>query len=87
MRIYKNKVISETTFVMEDVAFFDCTLKDCDLFYSGGDFEVANVKLDGSRIHFRGAAKNMIALMQTLGMLRGPIQLPPQGQSSPPKPN
>jgi hypothetical protein len=87
MRIYKDKNISDQTFVMEESVFVDCTLKNCDLFYSGGDFEVVNVKLDGSRIHFRGAAKSTVALMQMLRMIPGPIQLPPQTQSAPTKPN
>lgn len=87
MKIYKDKTMSEQTFILEESVFHDCTLKDCDLFYSGGDVEIVNLKLDNTRIHFRGAAKNMIALMQTLRMIPGPIQLPPQVQSAPTKPN
>ena len=87
MKIYKDKNLSEQTFVIEDCSFFDCTLKDCDLFYSGGDFEIINLKMDNCRLHFRGAAKNAIGLMQLLRMLPGPIQLQPQPQSAPPKPN
>ena len=87
MKIYKDKNLSEQTFVLEEVCFFDCTLKDCDLFYSGGDIGIVNLKLDGCRIHFRGEAKNTVALMQILRMIPGPIQLPPQAQSAPPKPN
>lgn len=87
MRIYKDKNISEQTFVLEEVSFFDCTLKDCDLFYSGGDFEIVNLKLDGCRVHFRGPAKNTQMLMMTLRMLPAPVQLPPQATSAPPKPN
>lgn len=82
MKIYKDKNISEQTFVLEETAFVDCTLKDCDLFYSGGDFEFVNLKLDNSRIHFRGGAKNTQLLMVTLGMLKAPLQLPPQTTTS-----
>jgi hypothetical protein len=87
VKIHKDKSISDQTFVLEETTFIECTLKDCDLFFSGGDTEIVNVKIDNCRIHFRGAAKNTIALMQTLRMIPGPIQLPPQAQSVPPKPN
>ena len=87
MKIYKDKTMSDQIFIIEETVFYDCTLKNCDLFYSGGDSEIVNVKLDGCRVHFRGAARNMITLMQTLRMIPGPIQLPPQAQSAPTKPN
>ena len=87
MKIHKDKNISDQTFVLEENVFFDCTLKNCDLFYSGGDVEIVNLKLDNTRIHFQGAAKNTIGLMQLLRMIPGPIQLPPQVQSVPTKPN
>jgi hypothetical protein len=81
MKIYRDKTISDQTFVLEDTSFYDCTLKNCDLFFSGGDVEISNVKLDGSRLHFRGAAKNTTSLMVVLRMIPGPTQLPPQVQS------
>jgi hypothetical protein len=81
MKIYKEKNMSEQTFVLEEVSFYECSLKDCDLFYSGGDFEMVNTKMDNCRMHFRGAAKNTVGLMQMLRMLPGPIQLPPQTSS------
>lgn len=87
MKIYRDKNLSEQIFELEEACFFDCSLKDCDLFYSGGDFEIVNLKMENCRVHFRGLAKNMIALMQTMRMIPGPIQLPPQAQSTPTKAN
>jgi hypothetical protein len=75
MRIYKDKSLSDQTFILEEVAFFDCVLKDCDVFYSGGDFEFTNLKLDNTRFHFRGAAKQTQILFQTLGMIPGAAQI------------
>jgi hypothetical protein len=86
VKIHRDKNISDQTFVLEENVFIDCTLKDCDLFYSGGDVEIVNVKLDNSRVHFRGEAKNTMALMQTLRMISGPVQLPPQTTTSSQKP-
>jgi hypothetical protein len=71
MKIYKDKTMSEQTFILEEVALFDCVLKDCDVFYSGGDFEFVNLKLENTRFHFRGAAKQTQILFQSLGMIPG----------------
>lgn len=87
MKVHRDKNISDQTFVLEEVCFFDCTLKNCDLFYSGGDFGIVNLTLDGCRVHFRGAAKTTVALMQTLRMIPGPVQMPQQAKSVPPKAN
>lgn len=78
IKAYHDKSISNESFVLEESAFFSCTLKNCDLFYSGGDFQVIESKLDGCRIHIRGAAKNTQTLFLTLGMLKAPLQLPAQ---------
>jgi hypothetical protein len=88
MKIYRDKSISEQTFVLEEVAFFDCTLKDCDIFYSGGDFEFVNLKLDNTRFHFHGAAKQTQILFQSLGMIPGASRVSSQaGMSSQKPPN
>jgi hypothetical protein len=87
VKIHRDKSISEETFVLEDHVFIDCTLKNCDLFYSGGDVEFVNLKLDNCRFHFRGAAKNTQMLMFGFGMLRPPSEVPLQVSTSTQKPN
>jgi hypothetical protein len=78
VKAHRDKNISNESFVLEESAFFSCTLKNCDLFYSGGDFQIVESKLDGCRIHFRGAARNTQALFLMLGILKAPLQLPQQ---------
>ena len=78
MKIFRDKTLSDQTFVLEETVFIDCTLRNCDLFYSGGDFEFVNLKLDNSRFHFREAAKYTAMLFQTLGMMREPSKIPAQ---------
>jgi hypothetical protein len=76
VKAYRDKNIRNDSFVLEEAVFFNCTLKNCDLFYSGGEFQVVESRLEGCRIHFRGAAKNTQALLLMLGLLKAPLQLP-----------
>jgi len=78
VKAYRDKTIRDESFVLDEAVFFNCTLKNCDLFYSGGEFQVAETKLDDCRIHLRGAAKNTQTLLLTLGMLKAPLELPAQ---------
>lgn len=78
IKAYRDKSISNESFVLEEAAFFNCTLKNCDLFYSGGDFQVQETKLDGCRVHFRGAALRTQQMLLSMGMLKAPLQLPSQ---------
>lgn len=83
MTKFEGKTLTGAVFVVEDSFFLNCVLRDCDLFYSGGDFEFVNLQMENCRWHFRGPALKMTQLMQMIGMLQQP-QIPPtfQGSSS-----
>jgi hypothetical protein len=49
MTKYEGKNLTKAAFVVEECFFLNCELHDCDLFYSGGDFEMVNVKVDKCR--------------------------------------
>jgi hypothetical protein len=79
MQKYDKAILTKATLVLEDGFFNECVLTDCDLFYSGGDVEMVNTKLDNCRLHFRGAAQKTIQTLQVIGMLKaGPIPVPSQ---------
>jgi hypothetical protein len=79
MTKYEGKTLTKATFVVEDSFFLNCELHDCDLFYSGGDFEAINLKFDNCRWHFRGPALKTAQMMQMIGMLKvGPLPVPLQ---------
>jgi hypothetical protein len=84
MGTYRNQNFQGRNFVLEDVAFVKCKLTDCDLYYSGGDFDWIETTFEGCRFHWRGAAKNMFALAQTVGMVKAAIpphnMIPPSAQ-------
>ena len=70
MKIYKNRTITKEAIVLEDVCLIDVTLSDCDVFYSGGDTDYQNLKLDNTRFHFRGAAQKTMQTLASFGMLK-----------------
>jgi hypothetical protein len=70
MKIYKNTTITKEAIVLEEVCLIDCTLKDCDVFYSGGDADYQNLKLDNTRFHFRGEAQKTVQTLASFGMLK-----------------
>jgi len=83
---YEGETFEKQAFVVEESFFVNCALKECDLFYSGGDFEWINTSFDHCPWHFRGIALKTIQLMQQIGMLKQP-QIPPSFPASSSKPN
>jgi len=70
VKVYENETLTKQTIVLEEVCLINCTLKDCDVFYSGGDPDYQNLKLDDSRFHFRGAAQKTMQTLASFGMLK-----------------
>ena len=85
METFKNENFQGKSFHLDDVVFMNCKLTDCDLYYSGGDFEWVSSNFDNCRFHWRGAAKNTLALLQAMGMLKTPT--PPTVIPTSQKPN
>jgi hypothetical protein len=70
MQTIKKQTLEGASLILEDNCFIDCVLRDCDLYFSGGDFEWQNTTFDNCRFHWRGAAKNTLELIRTMGLLR-----------------
>jgi hypothetical protein len=85
IRVYEDKTLNDQSFVLDEVVFLRCRLKNCDLFYSGGDTEWADTYFENCRFHWRGAAKNTFGLLQVIGLLpkQLPAPTPPQNQKPP----
>ncbi len=79
MKVYTDKTLHDDSFVIEEVCFVNCTLKNCHLFYSGGDCEWVNTNFDGCHFHFLGAAKKTKELLQQIGLLQAPGKPKPTG--------
>ncbi|MGO9323155.1 MAG: hypothetical protein ACLP07_01225 [Terracidiphilus sp.] len=79
---YEGQTLEKQSLIVEECFFVNCVLRDCDLFYSGGDFEWANARYENCRWHFRGPALKTMQVMQTLGMLKQPTAPPSSPVSS-----
>ena len=77
METYRKQNFQGKSFILDEAIFLECKLTDCDLYYSGGDFEWVNSNFENCRFHWRGPAKNMLALLQVIGALKPP-QMPPR---------
>jgi hypothetical protein len=70
MTKYENQTLENKALVIEDYLFINCLLKNCDLFFSGGDFEWINIRFENCRWHFRGNALKTTQLLQAIGLLK-----------------
>jgi hypothetical protein len=83
---FKNENFHGKSFHLDDVVFINCQLTECDIYYSGGDFEWVSSNFVDCRFHWRGSAKNTLALAQAIGMLTS-VTSPPKIVETSPKPN
>lgn len=74
MKIYRNQTLDGLYLELETVTFIDCILVNCDLYYSGGDYEWVRTSFTDCRFHWRGPANNTARLMQSLNMLIEPTK-------------
>lgn len=85
IKVYEDKTLNDQSFSLDEVVFIRCRLKNCDLFYAGGDYEWVETSMENCRFHWRGAAKNSFALFQSLqGAARQPMApKPPTSTQAP----
>ncbi len=86
MNKYEGKDFKNDSFVMDECFFVNCVLRECDLFYSGGDTDWLNLRMENCRWHFRGPALRTVQLLVQVGMLQG-AQIPISSPASNSKAN
>jgi hypothetical protein len=87
IKVYEDKALNDQSFILDDVVFIRCRLKNCDLFYSGGDYEWIETHFENCRFHWRGAAKSTFALLQGMGIIPLQPPMPAAPSSTATKPN
>jgi hypothetical protein len=51
METYRKQNFQGKSFILDEAIFLECKLTDCDLYYSGGDFEWVNSNFENCRFH------------------------------------
>lgn len=74
METMRDQKFAGRTFFVDEVVFINCQLRDCDLYFAGGDFEWTNTHFDNCRFHWRGPAASTVRLLQSIGLLKPPDQ-------------
>ena len=80
--IYDGVTLKQKAFVIEECIFRNCTLVECSLYYSGGVFEWVNTNFQNCNWGFRGAARDTMQLLATLGIVKAGAPQPISMQSA-----
>lgn len=75
MIIYEDETFERRTFLLDEVIFLRCRLKDCNLLFGGGNFEWVDTNYENCRFWWIGAAKSTMMLANFLGFLKSPQEL------------
>jgi hypothetical protein len=80
MKSIENQVSAGEVITLDDKHFINCQLRNCTLFYSGGDFALTNTKVENCQVTLSGAAQRTVALLGMVGALSltGPAINPPR---------
>jgi hypothetical protein len=67
MIFFRDKTFIAQSVDLDDTAFLRCKFKDCDIYYSGLDYELKDCNIDSCQFHFTGWARNTFGLLASIG--------------------
>ncbi len=79
MKVIAEQTLKDTVLQMDDHHFEDCTITQCILVFSGGDFSWTNCKFVNCQIRFVGAAGKTLNFLKHFGMV---LQAPKRAETA-----
>jgi hypothetical protein len=73
--VHNNESLNNGAYRIEEHIFNNCKLTNCLLAYDGGPFQWMNCTFENCQWNFRGAARDTIQILNTLGLMK-PGQTP-----------
>jgi len=82
LQFVRNKNEQGTVVVVDDTSFINCTVTNCQILYSGGDYAWTGTNFANCKIALQGPAARTAAMLQNFGWKPpqpGDVPAPPKG--------
>jgi len=79
MRVLKDQTIENDVLDLDDTCLINCTVRDCEIFYTGKNYAYRNTTFANCRLTLMGPAERTQRFLREFGQLRE--DTPPEAQS------
>lgn len=66
--VVEGQTFSKQKLSLDNHVYRNCSIDDCDIYYSGGPYELIDTHITNSRLHLNQPAKNIYSAIQIFKM-------------------